>query len=236
MSDPKTRICAILGVGPGNGLSFARKFSLEGYAVALCSRNGAKMSEYAEGIDNARGYACDVTDMKSVRNCVDTIAKELGPVDTLIFNAGSANWGTIDQLGEEAFGTGFDVNAAGLFRAAQCVLSDMRQNKCGNIIVVGASAALRGRPGTIAFAAAKAAQRSIAQSLARQLGPENIHVSYLVLDGVIDLETTMERMPDKPREYFLSADGVADAAYALATQNRQAWTFELDLRPSGENW
>ena len=154
----------------------------------------------------------------------------------IIFNAGSANWGTIDQLDEEKFASGFDVNASGLFRAAQCVLPDMRQNESGNIVVVGAGAALRGRPGTIAFAAAKAAQRSIAQSLARQLGPENIHVSYLVLDGVIDLETTLERMPDKPREFFLSSDGVAEAAYTLATQDRQAWTFELDLRAYCETW
>ncbi len=236
MSDPNTPVCAILGVGPGNGLSFARKFSSEGYSVALCSRNGAQMSEYAAGLKNARGYECDVTDMKSVKKCVDAIGRDSGPVDTLIFNAGSANWGTIDQLDEEAFGKGFEVNASGLFRAAQCVLPDMRKNKAGNIIVVGAGAALRGRPGTIAFAAAKAAQRSIAQSLARQFGPENIHVSYIVLDGVIDLEATMARMPDKPREHFLSADGVAEAAFALAKQNSQAWTFELDLRPFGENW
>ncbi len=236
MSDSRKYVCAILGVGPGNGLSFAKKFSAEGYSVALCSRNGEKMLEYAEGIDSARGYACDVTNKESVKNCIDTIGEELGPVNTLVFNAGSANWGTIDQLSEEAFATGFDVNAAGLFRASQSVLPEMRRQKRGNIIIVGAGAALRGRPGTIAFAAAKAAQRSIAQSLARQLGPENIHVSYLVLDGVVDLETTMERMPDKPREHFLSADGVADAAYSLATQDRQAWTFELDLRPYCESW
>jgi NAD(P)-dependent dehydrogenase (short-subunit alcohol dehydrogenase family) len=236
MNKSGKKVCAILGVGPGNGLSFARKFSEHGYAVALCSRNGDKMSEYAEDIDNARGYACDVADMNSDRNCVDAIGNEIGGVDTLIFNAGSANWGTIDQLDDENFAKGFDVNASGLFRAVQCVLPEMRQNKSGNIVVVGAGAALRGRPGTIAFAAAKAAQRSIAQSLARQLGPENIHVSYVVLDGAIDLETTMERMSDKPKEFFLSSDGVADAAYTLVKQDRQAWTFELDLRTFGESW
>ena len=178
----------------------------------------------------------DVTDMTSLSSAFAAIGNDMGPVDTLIFNAGSANWGTIDQLDAEKFGSGFDVNASGLFRATQCVLPDMRQNKRGNIIVIGAGAALRGRPGTIAFAAAKAAQRSVAQSLARQLGPENIHVSYLVLDGAVDLETTMKNMPDKPKDFFLSADGVADAGYALATQDRQAWTFELDVRPYGKNW
>ena len=90
--------------------------------------------------------------------------------------------------------------------------------------------------GTIAFAAGKAAQRSVAQSLARQLGPENIHVGYVVLDGVVDLEATRARMTDKPAEFFLSSAGVAEAVYALAAQDRQAWTFELDLRPFGESW
>lgn len=236
MSDSETRVCAILGVGPGNGLSFAKKFGGANYSVALCSRDGAKMKEYAKNFSDADGYGCDVTDMTSLKAAVQEIENDLGPVDTLIYNAGSANWGNIDQMDDVAFGTGLDVNAAGLFRAAQCVLPSMRKNNRGNIIVVGAGAALRGRPGTIAFAAAKAAQRSVAQSLARQLGPENVHVSYLVLDGAVDLATTMERMPDKPREFFLSSDGVADAAYTLANQDRQAWTFELDLRPFGETW
>ena len=236
MSDLETRVCAIFGVGPGNGLSFANKFSAEGYSVALCSRDGEKMSKYAESVSNSRGYACDVTDMTSLKTAVQEVENDLGPIDTLIYNAGSANWGNIDQMDDVAFGGGFNVNATGLFRAVQCVLPGMRKNGRGNIIVVGAGAALRGRPGTIAFAAAKAAQRSVAQSLARQLGPENLHVSYLVLDGAVDLATTMEKMPDKPREFFLSSDGVADAAFALATQNQQAWTFELDLRPFGESW
>ena len=112
----------------------------------------------------------------------------------------------------------------------------MRKAGRGVIVVVGAGAALRGRPRTIAFAAGKAAQRSVAQSLARQLGPENIHVAYVVLDGVVDLEATRTRMTDKPAEFFLSSAGVAEAVYALAAQDRQAWTFELDLRPFGESW
>ena len=112
----------------------------------------------------------------------------------------------------------------------------MRLAGGGNIIVVGAGAALRGRPDTLGFAAAKAAQRSICQSLARQLGPEGIHVAFLVLDGVVDISSTMQRMAEKSPDFFLSAAGVADAGFALSQQDRQAWTFELDLRPFGENW
>ena len=112
----------------------------------------------------------------------------------------------------------------------------MREAGHGNIVVIGAGAALRGRPATISFAASKAAQRSVAQSLARQLGPENIHVSYLVLDGAVDLEATKARMPDKPDTFYLAANGVADAVLMLVQQDRQAWSFEIDLRPFGESW
>lgn len=229
-------VCAILGVGPGNGLSIARKFAAEGYALALCARRGEAMAAAARDFQQAKGYACDVSDAAAVGQTFDAIAADLGPVDTLVYNAGSAAWGTVDEISRDDMDRGFAVNATGLFGAAQAVLPHMRAQGAGNIVVIGAGAALRGRPGTIGFAAAKAAQRSVAQSLARQLGPEGIHVSYVVLDGMVDLETTKARMPDKPDTAFLTADGVADAVFTLATQDRQAWTFELDLRPFGENW
>ena len=229
-------VCAILGVGPGNGMAFARKFADAGYALALCSRDGERMGELAGGFDHARGYAYDVADHGAAAAVFHDIGEDLGPVDTLIYNAGSGAWGSIDDLVPDDLRGNLEINAVGLFAAVQCVLPHMRGQGRGNIIVVGAGAALRGRPGTVAFAAGKAAQRSVAQSLARQLGPEGIHVAYLVLDGVVDLERSRERMPDKPDEFFLAADGVADAAMALVRQDRQAWSFEVDLRPFGENW
>ena len=230
------KVCAILGVGPGNGLSFARKFSAAGYAVALCARRGDKMTEYAADIEDAKGYGCDVGNQENLKSTLAAIKSEMGTIDTLIYNAGSAAWGSVDDLQAEDLQRGFAINAVGLFLAAKSVLPQMRDAGHGNIVVVGAGAALRGRPGTISFAASKAAQRSIAQSLARQLGPENIHVSYIVLDGAVDLEKTKEMMPDKPDTFFLAADGVADAALGLAQQDRQAWSFEIDLRPFGETW
>ena len=231
------KVCAILGVGPGNGFSFAQRFANAGYKVALCARTLDRVTSMASSIgDAARGYAIDVTDDESVHRTLEAIAYEQGPVGTLIYNAGNARWGNVDAIKAGELLPGFDVNAAGLIRSVQAVLPAMRSAGGGNIIVVGAGAALRGRPDTLGFAAAKAAQRSICQSLARQLGPEGIHVAFLVLDGVVDISTTMQRMADKPTDFFLSAAGVADAAFALSQQDRQAWTFELDLRPFGENW
>lgn len=231
------KVCAILGVGPGNGLSFANRFANAGYKVALCARTLNRVTGMASSVgEAARGYAMDVTDNSSVRNAFDAIAQQQGPVDTLIYNAGNARWGNVDTIRADDLLPGFDVNVAGLVRGVQAVLPAMRSAGQGNVIVVGAGAALRGRPDTLGFAAAKAAQRSICQSLARQLGPEGIHVALLILDGVVDIPSTMQRMANKPKEFFLSADGVADAAFALTQQDRQAWTFELDLRPFGERW
>ena len=232
MSKP---VCVILGVGPGNGMSIARKFAAEGYAVALCARRGAEMEKAASEIPGSKGYAFDVTDTDGAAALFAAIETDLGPVETLVYNAGSGAWGTVDDLAPEDLLQNCNVNAVGLMAATKAALPALRVNK-GKILVIGASAALRGRPASIAFAAGKAAQRSVAQSLARQLGPEGIHVAYLVLDGMIDLETTKARMPDKPDTFFLSADGIADATWALASQDPQAWTFELDLRPFAENW
>lgn len=231
------KVCAVLGVGPGNGRAFSNRFAIAGYNVALCARSLDRVTDMASAIgEAARGYSIDVTDDRSVRQAFEEITNDHGPVDTLIYNAGNARWGNVDAIEACDLLPGFDVNVAGLIRGVQAVLPAMRSAGNGNVIVVGAGAALRGRPDTLGFAAAKAAQRSICQSLARQLGPEGIHVALLILDGVVDIPSTVERMADKPREFFLSAAGVADAALALAQQDRQAWTFELDLRPFGERW
>ena len=112
----------------------------------------------------------------------------------------------------------------------------MRAKGEGNIIIIGATASLRGNIGTVPFASAKAAQRSLAQSLAKTLGPENIHVSYVIVDGVIGLERTKKNMSDKPEDFFMNPDHIAESVYFLSRQPKSAWTFELDLRPFGEKW
>ena len=106
----------------------------------------------------------------------------------------------------------------------------------GSVIVIGATASLRGGAGTAAFAPAKAAQRSLAQSMARSLGPQGIHVGYVVVDGVIDMPRTRQLLRDRPDDFFLKPDEIADTVYHLVEQDRSAWTFELDLRPFGEKF
>ena len=229
-------VCAIIGAGPGNGVAMARAFDGAGYALALCARSGDRVREYAAGFSQAQGYAYDVARTEDATRVFGQIADDLGPVDTVIYNAGSGAWGTIDDLTPEDLTGNLDINAVGLMRAAQAVLPQFRAQGRGNLIVISAGAAHRGRPGTLAFAAGKAAQMSVAQSLGRQLGSENIHVATIVIDGVIDLPRTRQRMPDKPDGFFLKPDAIAAAALTLAQQDPSAWTFELDVRPFGESW
>ncbi len=233
MSKP---VCAVVGIGPGNGASLAARWAAEGHRVALLSRNEERLAEYERKIPGSKGVVCDAADPASVESAFATVREQLGPVDSLLYNAGSGVWGTLQELDVSALDDSYRVNVAGLFLAAQQVVPDMLSAGRGSIGVVGASAAWRGRPKSLAFAAAKAAQRSLAQSLARDFGPRGIHVFYLVIDGMIDLERTRQMMPQTPTEAFLQADDVAASAWAIARQPKSAWTFELDLRPHVETW
>lgn len=232
MSNP---VCAIIGIGPGNGLSFAKKFSKEGYSVALCSRNLNRLQEYADQIDNAHAFEYDVTDAEAADTVFSQIREKLGPVSTLIYNAGAGDFSNFDDSTLKSFQRAWEVNAGGLFTAVKAVLADIRSCK-GNIVVIGATASLRGGINTVPFASAKSAQRSLAQSLSKSLGPEGVHVSYVIVDGMINLESTRRNMPGKPAEFFMSPDDIADSVYFLTEQKESAWTFELDLRPFGEKW
>jgi len=229
-------VCAIVGVGPGNGTALARKFSTEGYKVALCSRNLERLQEIAADIDNASVFQYDVKDVKVPQKVFPQIRDQLGPVNILIYNAGSGKFASIDEATTTEFQDAWEVNARGLFTAVQGVLPDMRASGGGNIVVIGATASIKASAGFAPFASAKAAQRALSQSMAKYLGPEKIHVSYVIIDGVIDLEQTRKWLPDKPDDFFMQADQIAESVYFLTQQSCQAWSFELDLRPHGEKW
>lgn len=233
MSKP---VCAIVGAGPGNGAAFARKFAAEGHAVALCARNEARLKAFEQDIPGTQAFACDVHDPASIKTAFERIDADLGPVSVLIYNAGAGQFANIDDATAETFQAAWEVNARGLFLAAKAVLDDMRELGGGSIIVIGATASLRGGAGFAPFASAKAAQRSLAQSMARHLGAENIHVAYLIIDGMIDLHRTRAAMPDRPDEDFMQPADIAESVYFLTQQPKSAWTFELDLRPFGEKW
>ena len=230
MSKP---LCVIVGIGPKNGAAFARVFSGAGHQLALVSRRTDLSDQLAGELGDASSYACDVSDPTAVKQTFEQIARERGAPAVLIYNAGSGVWKTAEELTAHEFEQTFRVNALGLLSSAQQVLPAMRASGRGNIIVVGATASLRGRPKTAAFAAAKAAQRSLAQSLARQCQPEGIHVSLLIIDGAIDNPGSPAQRPSAQR---LRPEDIAKEALHLTEQDASAWTFELDLRPSQESW
>jgi NAD(P)-dependent dehydrogenase (short-subunit alcohol dehydrogenase family) len=230
------KVCVVVGVGPGNGAAFARRFASAGYAVALLARRTDLSAKLASELPGARAYACDVSDEASVKNAFASIAKDLGDPDVVVYNAGSGTFGTVEDIDAKALEDAFRVNVTGLFLCARQVIAKMKERGSGNIVVVGATASRRGVPRTAAFAPAKAAQKSLAESMARHLGPSKIHVSLIVVDGVVNLTRTREMMKDKPDDFFIQPADVAEAAYQLTEQKPSSWSFEIDVRPYGEKW
>jgi NAD(P)-dependent dehydrogenase (short-subunit alcohol dehydrogenase family) len=233
MSKP---VCAIVGVGPGNGAALARRFAAGGYAVALLARRSSLSDALAGELDGARAYACDVAEAGSVADAFTKIRTELGEVAVVIYNAGSGAWGSVEQISPEIFETAWRVNALGALLVSQQVIPAMKRAGAGAIIFIGATASLRGMPMTAAFAPAKAAQRILAESMARSLGPAGIHVALVILDGVVDIPATRERMADKPDDFFIKPGDVAESAFWLSHQPRSAWSFSIEARPFGEKW
>ena len=232
----KPPVCVVVGVGPGNGAAFARRFAADGYAVALLARDEAFSKELAATLPNARAWSCDVSKTASIESTFAEIRTTLGAPDVVVYNAGSGAFGAFDTVTAADFEASWRVNALGLFAVAKQVEPAMKAAGRGSIVVIGATASRRGMPMTIAFAPAKAAQRSLAESLARTLWPAGIHVSLIIIDGAVDLPRTRTRMPDKPDEFFVKPDDVASTAAWLVAQPRSAWAFEVEARPFGERW
>ena len=232
----KKKVCVVIGVGPGNGAALGRRFATEGYAVALLARTNATSGPLAAALHDARAYACDVTDRDAVTRAFDAIERELGPVHTLVYNAGSGVWGTIEEIDAAVLESAFRVNALGLLLTAKRAIPSMKRLGEGNIVVIGATSSRRGVARTAAFAPAKAAQRSLAESMARHLWPQHIHVCLVIIDGVVDLPRTRAMLQDKPDEFFVHPDDLANTAFQLTTQPQSAWSFEIEARPFKENW
>ncbi|HEX5239123.1 MAG TPA: SDR family oxidoreductase, partial [Sphingomicrobium sp.] len=181
-------------------------------------------------------YACDAADPQSIASAFAAIRSDLGDPAVLVYNAGSGVRGDAESISLEAFENAWRVNALGALAASQQVIPAMKAAGSGAIVFIGATASLRGGTQTAAFAPAKAAQRSLAESMARSLAPQGVHVSLIVIDAVVNIHRTRERMPDKPDEFFIEPEDVASTAVWLAKQPRSAWTFEITVRPFGEKW
>jgi len=227
------KVCVVFGFGAGIGAACARKWINEGFKVAIVARNKDKLQAFESQHGSVtKGYSCDVTSRVEMEATVSMIEEDLGPIHTLIYNAGSGVWKTYDQITEKEFDGCIATNARGLLTAAQLICPKMVKNGGGNVAVTGATASWRGKPFTSAFAAGKSAQRMLSQSLARDLGPKNVHVYYVIVDGMVDKNE--EAGAERPGK--LDPNAIAETYWSIAQQPKSCWTFELDVRPSVENW
>jgi NAD(P)-dependent dehydrogenase (short-subunit alcohol dehydrogenase family) len=234
------KVAAILGVGPGLGAAVARRFAREGFAVALMARSEgsvAGIQEETEGSGNtATAIGADATDAGSVAAAFERVRHELGDPEVFVYNAGAFEMGGILEIPPERFDECFKANCAGAFYAAQQVLPAMVEAGRGTILMTGATASLRGSARFSALAVGKFGLRALAQSMAREFGPQGVHVAHVVIDGQINTPRIREISPGREEHTMLSPDAIAETYWWLHTQDPTAWTLELDLRPSVESF
>jgi NAD(P)-dependent dehydrogenase (short-subunit alcohol dehydrogenase family) len=234
------RVAVISGVGPGLGAAISRRFAGEGFALGLMARSEESLSAAQEEVEGAGGKAlavtADATEPTSVAQAFDEVREALGDPEVFVYNAGAFRMGGILQLTPELFDDCFRANCSGAFYGAQQVLPAMEENGRGTIILTGATAALRGSANFAALATGKFGLRALAQCMAREFGPQGVHVAHVVIDGQIDTPRVREMWPEREEHTMLSPDAIAESYWQLYAQDPTAWTLELDLRPAVEDF
>jgi short-subunit dehydrogenase len=227
--------CVITGVGPGTGAALVHRFARE-YRVAMIARNAERLDALAAELDDARGYPCDVADEAALGRTLDAIDTDLGAPEVLIHNAVGGAFGDFLATRPEVLRRNFEINTVALLQLAQRLAPAMIEAGRGAILVTGNTSTYRGKAHFAGFAPTKAAQRILAESIARSAGPKGVHVAYLAIDAVIDVPWTRKSMPDKPDAFFCQPADIADEAWHIVHQPRSAWTFDVMIRPDRETW
>ena len=230
------RICVVTGVGPGTGSALVRRFAAGGYQVAMLARTEGRLRELAAEVPGASAYPCDVADEAQVAATLARVARELGPASVLIHNAVGGAFGDFQQIEPAVLQRNFAVNVMALLHLARAVAPAIIDAGEGAILVTGNTSAYRGKASFAGFAPTKAAQRVLAESLARGLGPKGIHVAYLAIDAVIDVPWARQMARDKPDDFFAKPSALAEVAFGLVHQDRSAWAFDVVVRPFCEPW
>jgi len=232
-------VAVVVGVGPGLGAALARRFA-SGYTVALLARKEEYLTTLAKEIESAGGHALavptDVSQAEQIGAAFDIIRRELGVPEVLLYNAAMRPFGRLMETKPSTFENTWRVSTFAAFLCAQQVVPDMLARSKGVILFTGATAGVKPFPTSAAFGPAKFALRGLAQVLARDLGPQGIHVAYINVDGPIDMPLIHERFPHLTEEDMLKPAAIADSYWHLAHQDRSAWTQELDVRPFKEKF
>ena len=240
-------VALLVGAGDAIGAAVARRFADEGYSVCVARRDPEKSRSVVREITSAGGTACAVgTDVRSeeaVQALFAQVEAELGPVEVCLFNAGANVKSPLSETSARLFFKAWELACYAGFLTGREAARYMVPRGRGTILFTGATASVRGGSGFAAFAAAKFGLRAVAQSMARELAPKNIHVAHLIIDGAIDSEAIHRRlsaatgsMPDLAPDSLIQTSSIAEAYWALQNQSRDGWTHELDLRPYSERW
>ena len=232
MSTDSRPLALVTGVGPGTGSAVARRFAAGGYRVAILARNAERLETLAADIPGTIAAPCDVSDAYALASLIEKVGKP----EVVVHNAVGGAFGSFLEIDPEILRRNFEINALALLHLARLTTPAMISAGKGALIVTGNTSALRGKPNFAGFAPTKAAQRILAESLARELGPQGVHVAYLVIDAVIDLPWQRERLPDAPDDFFISPASIAEEVFRLAHQPRDAWSFLAEVRPFKEQW
>lgn len=234
----------VIGAGDATGGAIARRFAREGMTACVVRRSADKLAPLVDAIvrdgGNARGFGMDARNEEAVVALVDEIERDVGPIEAYVFNIGAnVTASIVDETARRYFKV-WEMACFSAFLTAREVAKRMGVRERGTLLFTGATASLRGGAHFAAFAGAKHALRALAQSMARELGPRGIHVAHVVVDGAIDTEFVRTNFPDryasKAEGGILEPDHIAENYWYLHAQPRDAWTFELDLRPWIERW
>jgi NAD(P)-dependent dehydrogenase (short-subunit alcohol dehydrogenase family) len=238
------RAALVVGAGPGLGGAVARRFAREGYVACIVRRKLAELASLSAEIEAQGGralpFGVDARNEGEVIALFDRIEQEVGPVEVAVHNIGANVSFPIREMTARVYFKVWHMACFSGFLVGREAARRMLPRGRGTILFTGATASLRGRPGMAAFAGAKCALRALAQSMARELGPEGIHVAHVIIDGAIDTPWIREHFPQiakqRGEEALLSPDAIAESYLQLHEQPRNAWTHELDLRPHVEPW
>ena len=246
MKDFSKYSAIIIGAGDATGSAITKKFASNGYKVCPVRRPKSldKVNKLAEEINNsggwAKGFGVDARNEEAIQDLFSEVEESIAPIDVVVFNPGANVFFPIEETTSRVFKKVWEMAAFAGFLTGREAAKYMKKRNQGSIFFTGATASMRGSSGFSAFSSAKFALRAVAQSMARELGPEGIHVAHFVIDGAIDTQFIKELFPDiyalKEKDGILQPEAIADAYWFVHTQHRSAWTHELDLRPYMEKF
>jgi NAD(P)-dependent dehydrogenase (short-subunit alcohol dehydrogenase family) len=241
---PDAKVALVIGAGDATGGAIARRFAREGYTACVTRRHAEKLTSLVQQIEAAggrvRAFGSDARREEAMAALVAEIERDVGPIEVAVHNIGANVRFGIRETTSRVYFKVWEMAAFSGFLMGREVARVMVPRGSGTVLFTGASASLRGRDGFAAFSGAKHALRALAQSMARELGPQGIHVAHIVIDGAIDTDFIRSVAPDryamKQEDGILNPEHIAENYWRLHLQPRDAWTHELDLRPWLEQW